>query len=46
MTRLQALNPDNASGKNKDMFNAILGKFGVVPNMMRTMGRTILQPLF
>ena len=40
MIRLQALNPDTASGKNKDLFNAIHGKFGVVPNMMRTMGNS------
>lgn len=40
MTRLQALNPDQASGKNKDLFNAIHSKFGVVPNMMRTMGNS------
>jgi uncharacterized peroxidase-related enzyme len=40
MTRLQALNPDTAAGKNKELFNAIHGKFGVVPNMMRTMGNS------
>lgn len=40
MKRLQALNPDAASGKNKEMFNAIHSKFGVVPNMMRTMGNS------
>jgi uncharacterized peroxidase-related enzyme len=40
MTRLQALNPETASGKNKELFNAIHGKFGVVPNMMRTMGNS------
>lgn len=40
MTRLPALNPDTASGKNKDMFAAIHSKFGVVPNMMRTMGNS------
>jgi len=40
MTRLKALNPDVASGKNKDLFKAIHSKFGVVPNMMRTMGNS------
>jgi len=40
MTRLHALNPDAASGKTKELFNAILSKFGVVPNMMRTMGNS------
>jgi uncharacterized peroxidase-related enzyme len=38
MTRLKALNPDAASGKAKELFNSIHAKFGVVPNMMRTMG--------
>lgn len=40
MTRLKALNPDEASGKTKELFNAIQSKFGVVPNMMRTMGNS------
>lgn len=40
MTRLNALNPDNASGKTKELFNAINGKLGMVPNMMRTMGNS------
>lgn len=40
MTRLTALNPEQASGKTKEMFNAINGKLGVVPNMMRTMGNS------
>lgn len=40
MIRLNALNPDAASGKTKELFNAIHSKFGVVPNMMRTMGNS------
>jgi uncharacterized peroxidase-related enzyme len=40
MTRLKALNPDEASGKTKELFNVINSKFGVVPNMMRTMGNS------
>lgn len=40
MTRLSALNPDQASGKAKDLFTAINGKLGMVPNMMRTMGNS------
>lgn len=40
MTRLNALNPDNASGKTKELFTAINGKLGMVPNMMRTMGNS------
>lgn len=40
MTRLTALNPDEVTGKTKDLFNAVQGKLGVVPNMMRTMGNS------
>lgn len=40
MTRLEALNPDQVSGKTKELFNAIHAKLGVVPNMMRTMGNS------
>jgi uncharacterized peroxidase-related enzyme len=40
MTRLTALNPEEATGKTKDLFNAVHAKLGVVPNMMRTMGNS------
>lgn len=40
MARLTALNPDTASGKAKELFNAVQGTLGVVPNMMRTMGNS------
>lgn len=40
MTRLKALSPDDATGKTKDLFNAIQKKLGMVPNMMRTMGNS------
>ncbi|KRB54356.1 carboxymuconolactone decarboxylase family protein [Flavobacterium sp. Root186] len=40
MTRLTALNPDEVTGKTKDLFNAVQSKLGVVPNMMRTMGNS------
>jgi uncharacterized peroxidase-related enzyme len=40
VTRLQALSPDAATGKTKELFNAIQGKLGMVPNMMRTMGNS------
>ncbi len=40
MTRLKALSPDEASGKTKELFNAIQSKLGMVPNMMRTMGNS------
>ena len=40
MTRLKALSPDQATGKTKELFTAIEGKLGMVPNMMRTMGNS------
>lgn len=40
MTRLQALDPETATGKTKELFNAVQGKLGSVPNMMRTMGNS------
>lgn len=40
MTRLTALNPEEVTGKTKDLFNAVQAKLGVVPNMMRTMGNS------
>ncbi len=40
MTRLQAFNPANATGKTKDLFTAIEGKLGMIPNMMKTMGNS------
>jgi uncharacterized peroxidase-related enzyme len=40
MTRLKAINPTEATGKTKELFNAVEGKLGSVPNMMRTMGNS------
>jgi AhpD family alkylhydroperoxidase len=40
MTRLTALNPEEATGKTKDLFNAVQAKLGAVPNMMRTLGNS------
>lgn len=40
MTRLRALNPEEVTGKTKELFNAVQAKLGVVPNMMRTMGNS------
>ena len=37
MTRLQPINPETATGKTKELFNAVQGKLGAVPNMRRTM---------
>jgi len=40
MTRLKAINPEEATGKTKELFDGIKSKLGVVPNMMRTMGHS------
>lgn len=40
MSRLQALNPETATGKTKELFDGIQSKLGMVPNMMRTMGNS------
>jgi uncharacterized peroxidase-related enzyme len=40
MTRLKALDPDQATGKTKQLFTSIKSNLGVVPNMMRTMGNS------
>lgn len=40
MPRLKALDPETTTGKSKDLFNAVQGKLGMVPNMMRTMGNS------
>lgn len=40
MQRLKALDPETTTGKSKELFNAIQGKLGMVPNMMRTMGNS------
>ena len=40
MTRLNALNPEVATGRTKELFEGIQSKLGMVPNMMRTMGNS------
>ncbi|MDX2176325.1 MAG: carboxymuconolactone decarboxylase family protein [Candidatus Sumerlaeia bacterium] len=40
MPRLNALNPADAAGRNAELFNAVKGKLGMVPNMMRTMANS------
>ena len=40
MTRLNALNPETATGKTKELFNGVQSKLGMVPNMMKTMGNS------
>lgn len=41
MARLQAVNPETATGKTKELFNAVEKKLGTIPNMMRTMGNSV-----
>lgn len=40
MTRLNALDPNVATGRSKELFEGIKNKLGMVPNMMRTMGNS------
>ena len=40
MARLKALNPEQATGKTKELFDVVNSKMGMVPNMMRTMGNS------
>ncbi|KAB7530750.1 carboxymuconolactone decarboxylase family protein [Flagellimonas olearia] len=40
MTRLQALEPKETTGRSKELFDGIQSKLGMVPNMMRTMGNS------
>lgn len=40
MTRLNALDPNEATGRSKELFEGIKNKLGMVPNMMRTMGNS------
>lgn len=37
MPRLTAVSPDSATGKAKELLNTVQAKFGMTPNMMRTM---------
>jgi uncharacterized peroxidase-related enzyme len=37
MSRLQAINPTTATGKAKDLLDAVKGKLGLVPNMTKVM---------
>ena len=48
MSNIDLVNPDNASGKQKELFNQIKGAFGVVPNMFKAIGNSpaALQSMF
>ncbi len=40
MSRIPALDPVQAAGKNVALFSAVKSKLGVVPNLMRTLGQS------
>lgn len=40
MARLTAIDPANATGKAKELLDAVKGKLGMVPNMMKTMANS------
>ena len=40
MQRIEAVKPEVATGRTKELFEAIRSKLGMVPNMMRTMGNS------
>ncbi len=40
MSRIIALDPSQATGKNAELFSAVKSKLGVVPNLMRTLGNS------
>ncbi|MFC3157232.1 hypothetical protein ACFOEQ_00920 [Chryseobacterium arachidis] len=40
MARIKALNPEETTGKTKELFDIVKSKMGMVPNMMRTLGNS------
>lgn len=40
MSRIAALDPTTATGKVHDLFTAVKGKLGMVPNLMRSLGHS------
>jgi uncharacterized peroxidase-related enzyme len=40
MNRINAITPENASGKTKELFDGIKGKLGRVPNVFQLMGNS------
>ena len=40
MARFKVLNPDEATGKTKELFDLVKSKMGMVPNVMRIMGNS------
>lgn len=39
-TRIATLNPDTTTGKSKELFDAVKGKMGMVPNLLKVMGNS------
>lgn len=40
MNRIQAIDPKSATGKAKELLDAVQGKLGITPNMMRAMANS------
>ncbi len=40
MTRLAAINPEQATGKAKELLDGVQAQFGMTPNLMRTMAQS------
>jgi len=40
MSRMNPIDPSTASGKAKELLDAVKAKLGVVPNMMRTLANS------
>lgn len=40
MQRLEAINPDTATGKTKELMDVIQNKYGMVPNLTRTLANS------
>ena len=40
MSRIHQISPENATGKSAELFTAVKGKLGMVPNMMRAIGNS------
>ena len=40
MERIKAINPEQATGKSKQLLDGVQKKLGMTPNMMRTMAQS------
>ncbi|WP_027419335.1 carboxymuconolactone decarboxylase family protein [Crocinitomix catalasitica] len=39
-TRIETLNPETTTGKSKELFDVVQGKFGFVPNLVKVFGNS------